>query len=53
LNRERGVTVVTVTHDHKMLSVSDRIVWFNSGRVDRVQTQAEVQIKIGRIQPHS
>jgi putative ABC transport system ATP-binding protein len=49
LNREEGVTVVTVTHDHKMLSVSDRIVWFNSGRVEQVQKRGEFEVKVGHI----
>jgi putative ABC transport system ATP-binding protein len=49
LNQSRGVTVVTVTHDHKMLSVSDRIVWFSSGRIDRIQTQGEFDVKVGHI----
>ncbi len=49
LNQERGVTVVTVTHDHKMLSASDRIVWFESGTINRIQTRDEIQIKIGNI----
>lgn len=49
LNQDRGVTVVTVTHDHKMLSVSDRIVWFKEGRVDRIQDKRDVHIRIGHI----
>ena len=27
LSQEDGLTVITATHDHKMLSVSDRVVW--------------------------
>jgi putative ABC transport system ATP-binding protein len=50
LNRDRGVTVVTVTHDHKMLSASRRIVWFNSGRIDRIQQRDELRIRMGRIE---
>jgi putative ABC transport system ATP-binding protein len=49
LNRDRGVTVVTVTHDHKMLSASDRIFWFENGRIGRVQTRDQVNIKVGSI----
>jgi putative ABC transport system ATP-binding protein len=50
LNRERGVTVVTVTHDHKMLSASDRIVWFGGGKIERIQNKDEIEIKVGHIQ---
>ena len=49
LCREQGVTVVTVTHDHKMLAASDRIVWFADGRVDRVQTRDEIRIAFGHV----
>ena len=44
LNRENGVTVVSATHDFKMLKASDRVVWIRDGRVDRVQTRAELDI---------
>lgn len=41
LNLEQHVTVVTVTHDKKMLSVSDRVVHFADGQVARQDTQDE------------
>lgn len=50
LNRETGVTVVTATHDHKMLSVSDRIVWFNEGKIVRIQQRHEIEVVLGDIQ---
>jgi putative ABC transport system ATP-binding protein len=37
LNKESGVTIISATHDHKMLAVSDRILWIRDGRVDRIQ----------------
>ena len=43
LNRKTGVTVVTATHDHKMLSVSDRIIWFNEGDISRIQQRDEMK----------
>lgn len=49
LCREKGVTVVTVTHDHKMLAASDRIIWFKDGRVDRVQTRDDIEVKVGHV----
>ncbi|HSM22563.1 MAG TPA: ABC transporter ATP-binding protein, partial [Rubrivivax sp.] len=31
LCKQEGVTVITATHDHKMLAASDRIVWIKGG----------------------
>ena len=49
MNQESGVTVVSATHDHKMLSVSDRVVWVRDGRVDRVVKREELKIEVGTI----
>jgi putative ABC transport system ATP-binding protein len=50
LNRERGVTIISATHDHKMLSVSDRILWLSDGRVERIQKREELRIEEGTIE---
>jgi putative ABC transport system ATP-binding protein len=49
LNRERGVTIISATHDHKMLSVSDRILWISDGQVERIQKREELTIEEGTI----
>src|SRR5205085_8876394 len=49
LNKERGVTIISATHDHKMLSVSDRILWISDGRVERIQNRDELKIEVGTI----
>ncbi|MBM4042276.1 MAG: ABC transporter ATP-binding protein [Planctomycetes bacterium] len=49
LSRETGVTVVTATHDHKMLDVSDRILWIKDGAVDKLQRRDEVDIRVGTV----
>ena len=49
MNKDSGVTVVSATHDHKMLSVSDRVVWVRDGRVDRVVNRDELKIEVGTI----
>ena len=49
MNSESGVTVISATHDHKMLSVSDRVVWVRDGRVDRIINRDELQIEVGKI----
>ncbi|MEM4018982.1 MAG: ABC transporter ATP-binding protein [Thermofilaceae archaeon] len=44
LNVERGVTVITATHDLKMIDVSDRIVWIRDGVVERVEERAAIEL---------
>ena len=48
--RELGVTVVTATHDHKMLKTSDRIIWIKDGALDRVESVSEIEIHEGSIE---
>jgi putative ABC transport system ATP-binding protein len=47
---EHGVTVVTATHDHKMLDKSDRILWIKDGRVDRIEKRADLNIRVGKVE---
>jgi putative ABC transport system ATP-binding protein len=49
---ELGVTVITATHDHKMLKTSDRIVWIIDGRIDRIENVADLEIEEGSIEDH-
>ncbi len=49
LSSERGVTIISATHDYKMLNVSDRVVWVRDGMVDRVERREELDISIGGI----
>ena len=49
LSVERGVTVISATHDYKMLNVSDRVVWIRDGRVDKVEHRHELDISVGGI----
>jgi len=46
LQRELGSTIVSATHDLKMLSASDRVVWIRDGRIDVIKNRAELQIEI-------
>jgi len=50
MSRERRVTIVSATHDHKMLSVSDRVVWIVDGRIDRIERREELDISLGTIE---
>jgi putative ABC transport system ATP-binding protein len=49
LRAELGVTVISATHDLKMLSASDRIVWIEDGRITRVSTPAEMNIRVEKV----
>ncbi|HAU37029.1 MAG TPA: ABC transporter [Phycisphaerales bacterium] len=44
-----GVTVITATHDHKMLDKSDRILWIKDGRRDRLEDRKDLDIRVGRV----
>jgi putative ABC transport system ATP-binding protein len=50
LNKERGVTIISATHDHKMLAVSDRIIWIRDGTVDKIQNREDLKIEEGTIE---
>ncbi len=50
MNKERGVTVISATHDHKMLAVSDRIIWVRDGVVDKIQRREDLKIAAGSIE---
>lgn len=45
LNKEDGVTIFCATHDHDMLSVSDRMIWLSDGKVDRIELSKDVAIR--------
>jgi putative ABC transport system ATP-binding protein len=49
LSSEFGVTVITATHDHKMLAVSDRVLWIKDGAVDRLERREDLDIRIGAV----
>ena len=49
LSRDRGVTIISATHDHKMLSVSDRVVTIEAGKIEKIELRKDLNIKIGSI----
>ncbi|MBK34225.1 MAG: ABC transporter [Gemmatimonadetes bacterium] len=53
MNKESGVTVISATHDHKMLTVSDRVVWVRDGQVDRIINREDLKIEVGTIDGHA
>ena len=52
MNREQQVTVICSTHDHKMLDISDRIVWMQDGGVKRIARRDEVEIQVDVLEEH-
>ncbi len=50
LNREKGVTIISATHDLKMIDISDRIIWIRDGKIDRIEERSGIKIEIGKIE---
>ncbi len=49
LSDELGVTIITATHDHKMLASSDRILWIKDGQVDKLERREDIEISVGSV----
>jgi len=49
LNKERGVTIICATHDHRMLNICDRLMWIRDGQIERLARRDEVRIEVGSI----
>jgi putative ABC transport system ATP-binding protein len=47
LNVGSGVTVISATHDLKMIDVSDRIVHIRDGQVERIEKRSEIDLQVG------
>lgn len=47
LNKDNNVTVISATHDLKMLDISDRIVWIRDGYIERVEERGDVKLQVG------
>ena len=45
----RGITIITATHDMKMISASDMVVWIRDGAIERVAGKGELDITVGNI----
>lgn len=50
MNKVSGVTIISATHDHKMLSASDRVIWIRDGRIDRIVNREDLHIEVGKIE---
>ena len=50
MNRKQGVSVITATHDLKMLDISDRVIWIRDGQVERIENRADLNIQVGKVE---
>ena len=49
LKDENNATIISATHDMKMLDVSDRILWIRDGKVQRLEERRNLDIQVGNI----
>ena len=49
LNKEKGVTIICATHDHRMMDICDRLMWIRDGMIDRIARRDEVHVEVGGI----
>ena len=49
LSREHNVTVICVTHDHRLIAMADRIFWIRDGLIERIANRSEVKVETGSI----
>lgn len=45
LNQEKGVTIISATHDLKMIDVSDRVIWIRDGQIARVEDRSKIRVE--------
>lgn len=50
LSKEKKVTIISATHDLKMLNVSDRVVWISDGKIEKIENRDELSISLGQIE---
>jgi putative ABC transport system ATP-binding protein len=49
MSDEYGVTIISATHDFKMLNVSDEVIWIRDGLIDKIEQRDELNISVGNI----
>jgi len=50
MNKNENVTIISATHDLKMLDVSDRVIYIRDGMVEQIKARADLQLEIGTIE---
>jgi putative ABC transport system ATP-binding protein len=49
LKDDFGVTVISATHDHKMLAASNRVVYLTDGKIVDIKDRSQLDIEFGTI----
>jgi len=49
LNKDRGVTIICATHDHRLIDKANRIIWIRDGEIERIADRSEVTVETGTI----
>jgi putative ABC transport system ATP-binding protein len=49
LKKDFNVTIISATHDHKMLAASDRVVTLSDGNIIAIKSRSELDIQAGTI----
>jgi putative ABC transport system ATP-binding protein len=50
LNKERNVTIICATHDHRLINMADRIMWVRDGQIERLADRSDVTVQTGSIE---
>lgn len=50
MNEEREVTVISATHDLKMIDVSDRVVWIRDGKIEKIEHRQDIDLRVGEME---
>ena len=50
MNELENVTIISATHDLKMLDVSDRVIYIRDGMVEQIKDRDELEIEIGKVE---
>ncbi len=50
MNEEKKVTVISATHDLKMIDVSDRVVWIRDGKIERIEEREDIELQVGQME---
>ena len=50
MNENEQVTIISATHDLKMLDVSDRVIYIRDGMIEQIKNREDLAIEIGTVE---
>lgn len=50
MNEKEQVTIISATHDLKMLDVSDRVIYIRDGMIEQIKNREDLAIEIGTVE---